>query len=267
MERIINRWIASLIIGQPDTKLISNNFIFEDGFTKEEYIKQELEQYSTLSPIFNLCKDFSIKVLDKVKYDNFTIIFYHLFNDRQQIVSKMNITIDNNTGLITGNNSNFECVPKFEIREHQVVKVGLAIRGKKVNSIRHIFCESHDLELESLSLGENFDNDSFYSVKFIPAQSIYNSLLQFIISYYNDGKSFIERKNVFFDYFDPNIKPYVINENIFYIDDAKYPVHLYYKDEKGTSYNYEYPRNMTLDISQMKSFIVTDSLDNDWVNI
>lgn len=260
---IINQWVISLINGTPNKELFSSKFILEDGMNLDEYVEYEKYQFDNLSEIYDLDKDFSIKILHTYEMKDKSIIYFYIINKYEKIVCKMNLTIDKETGLLTGNNSFVQAVPKFTIENQEITQIGLAIKPK--HSLKKVFCNEYDLI--SFYQGDNYNNDFFYTAKFECDTKVQNSLLffTFIMASQETGKILIERKPIFFDIFSLELKPFKIENNELILLDEKYPVHLSVWSCLGKNENYEYPRKKTLSLKDKLYFTVTDSIDNDWI--
>jgi hypothetical protein len=260
---IIEKWIRSLINQKPDISLFSNSFDLEDGMSLQEYINYESWQFTNLSHIYDLTTDFKIQILFKCRLNNFAedkeLIFFYIINSLDKIVCKMHLTIQN-TFLIS-NQYYSQIVPKFHIENNNITKLGLAIKSKF--PLKKIFCE--ELDWISLSEGDNFQNDKFYSAKFDCDNSSQNKCLNFTLILNNNGKNIIEKQKVFIDQFEQTLKPFILNNNNLQILNDKYPVHLSTWDIYKNNNNWEYPRNISIDTSFIEYFTVTDSIDNDWL--
>lgn len=260
MKKTIEKWVFSLIKGQPNRELFSSNFIMEDGMTLDEYIAYEKYQFDSLSKIYDLSDLFSIQILKEIDLKDKIIMFFYIINDLQKIVCKMSLTLEKETKLLTSNNSNVQVVPKFTIEDDNVTQIGIAIKPKY--PLKKVFCNQYDLI--SFSPGDNYDNDFFYTAKFECDNNVQNKLINF--TFVLEGENLlIERKYVFFDVFLKELKPFEINDNELIILNDKYPVHLSTWSNLGENKNYEYPRDIKLSLNNINKFIVTDSIDNDWI--
>lgn len=260
---IINQWILSLIENNPNTTLFSSDFILEDGMNLHEYIEYEQSQFASLSAIYDLNHDFTIHILDSYHVQNKEIVYFYIINQYKKIVCKMSLTINKETGLLTGNNSYLQAVPKFTIENNYITQIGIAIKPKYV--LRKVFCNDYDLI--SFQQGDNYHHDFFYTAKFECDQTVQNTLLffTFVMENHENGQILIERKPVFFDQFDEQLKPFLIIDNKLILLDEKYPVHLSVWSSFNHNTNYEYPRKCSILLNNLSSFTVTDSLDNDWI--
>jgi len=260
MVNIINQWVLSVIKGEPDKQLFSKDFHIEDGMNLEEYIEYEKYQFDTLSHIYDLNENFSIKRLYEYSMKDRKIIFFYIINQFEKIVCKMSLTIENETGLLTSNNSLVQAVPKFTIENNKITQIGLAIKPKY--SLKKVFCNEYDLI--SFYQGDNYENDFFYTAKFEGDENIQNKLL-FFTFVMEDDRVIIERKPVFFDVFSEELKPFKIEEKNLILLNEKYPVHLSTWSFIGKNDNYEYPRDIKIALNDKVCFTVTDSIDNDWI--
>lgn len=260
MKKTIEKWVFSLIKGEPNRELFSSNFIMEDGMTLDEYIAYEKYQFDSLSKIYDLTDLFSIKILKEIDLKDKIIMFFYIINDLQKIVCKMSLTLEKETKLLTSNNSNVQVVPKFTIEDDNVTQIGIAIKPKY--PLKKVFCNEYDLI--SFSPGDNYDNDFFYTAKFECDNNVQNKLINFTFVLESENL-LIERKYVFFDVFFKELRPFEINDNELIILNDKYPVHLSTWSNLGENKNYEYPRDIKLLLNNINKFIVTDSIDNDWI--
>lgn len=260
MENIIYQWVLSLVKGEPNQQLFSTQFTIEDGMNLQEYISYEKYQFDTLSDIYDLDQDFSIKVLHIYDMQDRSIVYFYIMNKYEKIVCKMSLTIEKATGLLTSNNSLIQAVPKFTIENNNITQIGLAIKPKYV--LKKVFSNMHDLI--SFHQGDNFEQDFFYIAKFECNEKVQNQLLFFTFVLENE-KVIIERKPIFFDMFSEQLKPFKVEDNNLILLDEKYPVHLSTWSFLGKNDNYEYPRNLTVDLKDKVYFTVTDSIDNDWI--
>lgn len=256
----INKWILSLIKGKPDKDLFSEKFEIEDGMNLDEYIAYEKYQFDTLSDIYDLTENFSIKELHQHSMKDRKVVYFYILNQFEKIVCKMSLTVEIETNLLTSNNSLIQTVPKFTIEDNQITQIGLAIKPEY--PLKKVFCNEYDLI--SFYQGDNYDNDFFYSAKFEVDDTIQNKLLFFTFVMENE-KVIIERKPVFFDIYDEKLKPFKIEDNNLILLDDKYPVHLSTWSMKNKNDNVEYPRNLSVSLSDKVCFTVTDSIDNDWI--
>lgn len=263
MSSIIHSWVLSLIKSNPDKNLFSSDFILEDGMSLEDYINYEKYQFDNLSEIYDLDENFSINILYTFQMEDRSIVYFYIINKFNKIVCKMSLTTDNTTGLLASNNSVVQAVPKFTIENDKITQIGLAIKPKY--SLKKIFCTDYDLI--SFHQGDNYKNDFFYTAKFECDNKVQNNLLifTFVMKNEDNDKLLIERKPIYFDIFDKNLKPFKIeNQELFLLDD-KYPVHLSTWSSTGENENYEYPRKLILPLKDKSYFTITDSIDNDWI--
>lgn len=260
---IINEWVLSLIQGKPNKELFVENFVIEDGMNLEKYIEYEKYQFDNLSEIYDLDKDFSIQMLYDYQIKDRNIVYFYIINKFKKIVCKMSLTIDQKTGLLTGNNSFVQAVPKFTIENNQITQIGIAIKPQ--HALKKVFCNEYDLI--SFQQGDNYENDFFYTAKFECSKEVQNTLLffTFVMENNENGKVLIERKPVFFDKFEEQLQPFKIENNELVLLNEKYPVHLSVWSYIGKNTNYEYPRNISISLKDKSYFTVTDSIDNDWI--
>lgn len=260
MENIIYQWIKSLIKGKPNQELFSSQFEVEDGMNLQEYITYEKYQFDTLSDIYDLDENFTIKVLHTYEMKDRNIVYFYIINKYEKIVCKMSLTVETSTGLLTSNNSLVQAVPKFTIENNNITQIGLAIKPK--HALKKVFSNMYDLV--SFHQGDNYEQDFFYTAKFEAHDNIQNQLLFFTFVLEGE-KVIIERKPIFFDIFCEDLKPFKVENNTLTLLDEKYPVHLSTWSFLGKNENYEYPRKLNIDLKDKVYFTVTDSIDNDWI--
>lgn len=265
MIDVIKDWIGSLIKLDPKLSLLDSDFGLEDGMTLDEYLEYEIFQFKSLSKIFDLDNDFSIKKLAENEQKGICTIFFLIINSKEKIVCKTHVSLNVQNNKIIGNGKFSQIVPKYSIVNGEILELGLAIKAR----FPLLSVKSVTLNMLSMSNGANFDSDNFYTVKF-ESDNIQNSFKEFIVVLNKEGKPFIERQKIFFDYVDLNLKPYFYNEEkkSLKLNNEFYPVHLTLIKENDEYINYEYPRDLLeINLKGFKSFIVTDSLDNDWFEI
>lgn len=260
MENIIYQWVLSLVKGEPNSELFSESFEIEDGMNLKEYIIYEKYQFDTLSHIYDLDENFSIQLLHTYGIKDRSIVYFYIINKYEKIVCKMSLTVETATGLLTSNNSLVQAVPKFTIENNTITQIGLAIKPKY--SLKKVFSNTYDLI--SFHQGDNYEQDFFYTAKFECDKNVENQLLFFTFVLEGE-KVIIERKPIFFDMFSEDLKPFKIENNNLILLNEKYPVHLSTWSFLGKNENYEYPRNLNIDLKDKVYFTVTDSIDNDWI--
>ena len=94
MKKTIEKWVLSLIKGEPNREIFSSTFIMEDGMTLEEYISYEKYQFDNLSHMYDLNENFSIQILKEYCQKDNVIVFFYIINNLGKIVCKMSLTID-----------------------------------------------------------------------------------------------------------------------------------------------------------------------------
>lgn len=257
MEEIIYQWIDSLLQeGKNYQNLIHPHFFIEDGMNFQEYFQHESYLFQNISKKFDLDKKFSIQIIDVepiTKTKNY--IFMYLLNKFKKIVCKMNITIEDN--LISSNNFWSQIVPKYVIEKNQIQEIGLAIKSPFF--IQDIV--SQKLEKKLFEKGFNFEKDTFYNARFTK-EAIENQKIPFYL-YFDNHK--IEKRKVFFDSFRKEDCPYIIQKNILFINNEKYPVNIAIHKKNHEKINVEYPRDFQIELKEVKQAIITDVLDNDWI--
>lgn len=260
MKNTITAWLKCLIEKKPlPIELVSEDFQLEDGMELEEYWAYEKESFDEYSGIFDLDSNFNIDVIhvEKIR-SNANLIWFYVINKKNKITFKMSITIDNKN-KIASNNFNTQFVAKYKIENNQIVYLGMAIKSRL--PIEKIV--SNQLELKYFSKGANFDEDGFYSAKFIDNDIKINRTYTFFVKFENENK--IEKRSIFFDNIRFEDKPFIIDSQKIITNDENYPVSiaLFYKN--GTSKVFPYPRKMGFEVENLKEVIVTDVLDNDWI--
>ena len=264
IKNTIHQWIKGLINNDIQYSLLDKNFFMEDGMTLKEYLDYEQYQFSSLSQIYDLNNNFKIKVLDIQTVKNKTLSTIYIVNHLNKIVCKMTLTlikIDDKL-LITGNDYYAQIVPKYRIltTNEKITHLSLAIKTPlHLNNII-----SSNFELISLSKGDNYNNDEFYHAIFNINDIKFNQSFSFRLVLENKKDIYIEKRNVFLDTVELNLKPFSIENNKLTIINDRYPVHISY-EKKNKTYNIEYPRDIQLDLEDISKMTVTDSLDNDWV--
>ncbi len=260
-SQIIHSWITAMLNKDIAVirSLVSEDFLIEDGMNLEEYIEYEIDNFSRLSPLFDLGLDFKVQSICECTLTNDRItVFFYIINSKEKIVCKMHLTLDTAKGLVCSNNYISQVVPKYFIKNSEVSAYSLAIQSK----IEPKYVYSSDFNDVEISKSSSFSDDGFYNVQMKPGDSFeYNNLFFFKIAY-SSGK--IEKKPVFFDVFKPELCPAKFRENSIELIDELYPVGIavFYKD--GTSFSKEYPRNFKIEKEKIDYIIVTDVLDNDW---
>jgi hypothetical protein len=258
----IKKWIIHLMNNSslPHNQ-IDSSFGMEDGMDVNEYFQYEKYNFQHLSSIFDLNENFTIRILYQYQLDETRqFYFIYIINAHDKIVCKMNITLSfkNNQYYISSNDYFAQIVPKFAIWDGIIKEVGLAIKTK----YPLVKIVSNDLELVSLEKSNSFDEDCFYSARFLSTTNLENSSINFSLYMQNDNKVIKEKRQVFFDSFKKELQPYVLTQNSLKLIDELYPVNV--SATGKDNYNKAYPRNLELPTSLYSSFIITDSLDNDW---
>ena len=278
--KVIKNWILHLMKEStlPD-EMLDSSFDMEDGMGLKSYWEYEKENFQSLSKIYDLTTDFSIKILHKFllkkpkdkesfgfeKNENSYFYFIYIINSLNKVVCKMNITlkkvetVKNIDYCISSNNYTSQIVPKFGIYDGIIKEVGLAI--KTPYCLKNII--SPDLELIHLQPGNNFEEDGFYSARFCAKDFFENRVAIFYLHIEKDGILIKEKREVFFDKFQIDLKPYKFEDGNLCVVDHLYPVHLAAMG-KQKIFNKAYPRNTKIEINQYEQAIVTDCLDNDW---
>ena len=258
----IKKWILYLMqYSSLPYEQIDPSFNIEDGMDINQYWEYEKDNFQNLSSIFDLNEMFQVNILYKYMLDeNRNYYFIYIINDMNKIVCKMNITLSKkeNDFYISSNNYLAQIVPKFGIWEGDIKEVGLAIKTKY--PLKKIV--SNDLELISLEEGNSFDEDSFYSARFISSNSLENNTVNFVLYMEKNGHLIKEKRQIFFDEFKKALKPYRINSESLKVLDEVYPVSISAAGQE--MFNKAYPRGLELSTKLYSSFIVTDCLDNDW---
>lgn len=259
MNNIIKQWNLDLFLNNNISLEISNDFNLEDGMTLTDYLNYEQNNFNSYASIFDINTDFSIDIINEQKIDNKTIYYYYLVNHLGKIVFKNSLTI-NSKQQISSNNFKFQIVSKYIIEESTIKGIGLAIKSNIVEPLK-IF--SHSLELLDFNKGSNFEEDQFYSASFKLNSDIQNNFISLNIYYLQNNILTHEKRNVYFDYFDISLLPIKYDSNFIETIDEFYPVNLSVLYDNHSD-NYSYPRNLKISTHNVKSIIVTDSIDNDW---
>ena len=272
--KAIQNWILHLMKESTlPHQMLDNSFDMEDGMSLQSYWEYEKENFQSLSQIYDLTQDFSIKVLHRFAlkkpevniHQNFYFYFIYIINSLNKIVCKMNITLkrvekDNMVNYyISSNNYTCQIVPKFGIWDGVIKEVGLAIKTPYI--LKNII--SPDLQLIHLQPGNNFDEDGFYSARFLIKEEFENQIAHFYLHVEKNGILIKEKREVFFDRFQVNLKPYEFRGDNLCTVDSTYPVHLAAMG-KDKIFNKAYPRSIQIAINDYEQAIVTDCLDNDW---
>lgn len=260
-EQIIHFWVQNMLTGNISNihDMLMPEFNIEDGMTATEYIEYELDNFSRLSPLFDLDLDFKIKPIHTKQIDNdSSLVFFYIINKFNKIVCKMHLVVNHKKNKIGSNNNLSQVVPKYVIKNKEVSAHSLAIQSKSKPKMIYS-SQFNDVQIiESAS----FDDDGFYNITMTPGEDFkFNSLFFFKIAY-ESGK--IEKKPVFFDIFNPDLCPVVIEGDKISLLNDMYPVGIavFYKNKQVLSE--EYPRNFEISKDGVLSIIVTDVLDNDW---
>ena len=117
----------------------------------------------------------------------------------------------------------------------------------------------------NFSEGSNFKVDGFYSATFASEDLLFNKTNTFFIKFSDNIEK--EKRVVFFDELRLEDCPYEIKQGNVFIRNEKYPVNLAIFYKNGDYKNYEYPRNINIDLTGVLKIVVTDVLDNDWEEI
>ena len=258
----IKQWILHLMKNSTiPYEQIDTSFNIEDGMDINEYFQYEKDNFQHLSSIFDLNEIFTVKVLHSYTLDEHRqYYFIYIINNYDKIVCKMNITLSckNNQYFISSNDYLAQIVPKFAIWDGVIKEVGLAVKTK-YPLIKII---SNDLDLISLEKSNSFDEDSFYSARFLLNGNLENKSINIIIYMQKNKQLIKEKRQVFFDEFKKDLKPYILTSTSLKLIDELYPVSISALGEE--TYLKAYPRNLELPTNLYHSFIITDCLDNDW---
>ena len=263
IEATIRQWILYLM-GKDTFYLVDDEFAFEDGMSFSQYKDYEQHQFDTLSIIYDLDKDFHIRILHILKQGNKNIVFFYLINHFDKIVCKMSITLvlKNEQFFLSSNDYFSQFVPKYRInaKTEEVTHIGLAIK----TPYQALQIISPQLSLDSFKKGDNFEQDGFYHALFEAHEVEFNTLLDFYLYLDKNGERIVEKRRIFFDIFDASLKPYKLEHDTLTVIDERYPVHLSYW-KKSINHNIEYPRRLILDLDNIDKISMTDCLDNDWI--
>ncbi len=259
MEQTIIKWIGHLINKEQEPKeIIDNKFHLEDGMNYIEYLNYEKNSFDSYSNIFDLDKNFKIRIIhvEKIREDA-NLVWFYVLNKKDKVAFKMSMTI-NHEKKISSNNFNTQIVSKYKIENDKIKSLGLAIKSRR--EIENII--SPDLDCVSFEEGANFKEDGFYSAEFVNNKIKFNNKYRFFIKFKNEKS--IEKRSIFFDNLRIEDKPYNISNNELVILNDKYPVNINIEKTNGDTLNIIYPRDFKTNIEQIKKAIITDVLDNDW---
>lgn len=260
-EQLIESWIKCLLTeNKVPSHLVDKSFDVEDGMSLSEYWDYECHNFTSLASIHDLTTDLSVKIIAEYKLQEKDYCFIYIYNSKNKIVCKMSITLidKENNYLITSNNFKSQIVPKFALQYEEIREVGMAIKCEY--PIVKII--SPQLETRSFGPSPDFLDEKFYSVRFVET-NIENQLVDFFIYIENEGKVIKEKRKIFFDTMQKNLKPYVIKDSILKLVDENYPVNIVAYSKNG-EFKKAYPRNISLKLTDYDYFIITDCLDNDW---
>lgn len=254
---IIKRWLKNLFGNKTYPIDMLSEFTIEDGMNFEQYWTYELNSSLSYSSIFNLDEKVSFEIIEHYILANgniFNVIY--VYNSDNKIAFKMNITLSKCGSFISSNGFYSQIVPKVELFGNEPVKFKAAIKSPKL--ISDVI--SPNIELISFVKGSNFTVDGFYNVEFIFDASFLSKSVVFFIKYL-DGS--VEKRRVFFD--TPRLTdiPYYISNNTLIINNDKLPVNLAVFGSKDL--NFVYPRDVSIDLSNVDKCVITDVLDNDWI--
>lgn len=261
VENIIEIWIKSLILqkGCP-MEIIDPCFGIEDGMTLDEYWRYESYEFGRLSCLFDINEKFNIKITNSVAISqNKRIYFVWLYNHLGKLSFKFNMTI-NKDGLLSSNEYRSQQVLKCSIENNKIKNVKMMLRGKVL--VKNII--SSQLKLEGIFKTETTDIDGFYLSQFIgdDIESLLGTNLIFHLMYEDNIKTKI---SMVLEGFNPKHKPYYIDGELFKVNSKEYPVNLVVYKINGQVDIYESPRDIEIPINTIKNIIMTDVLDNDWV--
>lgn len=276
LNKLIYKWILSLIENHPDLSLISPQFNFDNGLFLEESILYEQKQYLSFSEKYDLDTNFSIAINNIIIQNNKYHIYYTVINSKKIPIFKWYVTLENieNSLFIGSNNYLSQIVHKYNIQldeknEPIISGFNLAIKVEQNYSLTSII--NNHLELKTFTSPSSFTNDGFqfasFFIKDIDSQENNHAKfneLKFKLLYLKNGKQIIENRVVPFNLSLP-IPPFHIENNVLYIQNNKYPFHLYMEDINHNITNILHPRSLIIPLNKdITSLVITDCLDNDW---
>lgn len=274
----LKKWVSCLLNDEKyQLEEVDPEFGIENAMTLEEYWENEKNNFNQLSKLFELDNDFKIEIVHKyplqytgiknttiqeqVRHFHYSL---HLINSQDKLVCKMGVTLKkvNDKYFVSGNNYKVQIVSKLVLFSGVVKEVGLAL--KPLYPITHII--SPDLDFIEFEKGQNFQEDGFYSARFLTRQSIEEKLIEFHI-YMKNGKELIKEKRwIYFEKLNPFLKPYELIHDDIVLQDDKYPVNLVAisKYHPARTFHESYPRKKSVNIHEYEECIITDCMDNDW---
>ena len=261
IEEAVTKWIKSILINEYiPLDIIDEEFNIEDGMTLQEYWNYETSEFSRLSHLFNIDEKFTVKVTNIIKLNNEkNIYFLWIINSLEKLAFKFHLTL-NNQHKISSNGFRSQQVLKCTIENEKIKNVKMMIRGKYL--VSNII--TSQLKLEGIFKTETTHIDGFYLSQFIgdDIESLIGHELQFHLLYEDGVKT---KVRMILEGIDLNHKPFKIENGSFIVEGHRYPVNLVMYNKDNTVTVIESPRRLNVPITQLKSIIMTDVLDNDWV--
>lgn len=261
VQETVSIWIKSILENNIPLNIIDSNFDIEDGMSLKEYWDYEYSEFSRLSELFNINDKFTVQVTNKIPLTKYkTMYFLWIINSLNKLAFKFHLTL-NNKNEISSNGYRSQQVLKCTIENNKIKNVKMMIRGK-VNVTNII---TSQLQLEGIYKTETTHIDGFYLSQFIGEniEGLIGQEIQFYLLYTDGVKTKIK---MILEGVDLNHKPYVIDDNKFIVLGNKYPVNLVMYKNNGSIQVIESPREFSIPIKELKSIIMTDVLDNDWVH-
>lgn len=261
VQETVSIWIKSILGNNIPWNIIDSNFDIEDGMSLKEYWNYEYSEFSRLSDLFNINDNFTVEITNKIHLtDNKTMYFLWIINNLNKLAFKFHLTL-NNKNEISSNGYRSQQVLKCTIENNKIKNVKMMIRGK-VNVDNII---TSQLQLEGIYKTETTHIDGFYLSQFIgeDIESLIGQEIQFHLLYEDGVKTKIK---MILEGIDLNHKPYVIDGDKFIVMGNKYPVNLVMYKYNNSIQVIESPRDFSIPIKELKSIIMTDVLDNDWVH-
>lgn len=261
VANVVDVWIKSIIArkGCP-MHIIDPNFGIEDGMTLQEYWDYECYEFGRLSCLFDINEKFNIKITNSIVLtQNKSIYFIWLYNKLGRLSFKFNMTITND-GLLSSNEYRSQQVLKCSVESGKIKNVKMMLRGKVL--VKNIICSQ--LQLEGIFKTETSHIDGFYLSQFIgeDIDSLLDTALSFHLMYEDGIKTKVK---MVLEGFNTAHKPYLVEDGIFMANANAYPVNLVVYKLNGDIEVVESPRDVKIKVNEIKNIIMTDVLDNDWL--
>lgn len=261
IEKNIKQWLKSIITDENyPVKIIDPAFTIEDGMSLTEYWAYEKREFKRLARFFDMDQNFSIEIMSKISLSkDKDIYFIWVFNHLNILAFKFNLTL-NKQNLISSNGYRSQQAIKCTINHNKITDIKMIIRGQHV--IKNII--SANLQLEGIYKTETTVVDGFYLAQFVAddIQSLVDKQISFFLLYEDGVKCKIE---MILDNYQPKYKPYLIEQGMFKVIAETYPVNLIIYKEDNSFEIIENPRDFIIPVNEINNIIITDVLDNDWI--